>query len=66
VNVILAFGSRMISFGWGSLPLMSRNKSYLCIGLSLFGADLLFKLKISHKLTDFVRVWNVIYHLVIL
>ena len=32
---------------WGSLPLMSKNKNYLCIGLSLLGTDLLFKLKTS-------------------
>jgi hypothetical protein len=50
VNVILTFGSRMMSFGLEFSALIPRNKSYLCISLSLFGADLLFKLKISHKL----------------
>jgi hypothetical protein len=54
VNVILALGSRIISFGLGFLPLVLRNKNYICIDLSLFDVNLLFKLKISHKLTDFV------------
>jgi hypothetical protein len=54
VNVILAFGLRRMSFGLGSLSSVPRNKSYLCIVLSMFGANLLFRLKISHRLADFV------------
>jgi hypothetical protein len=37
---ILAFRSRRKSFGMGFSTLMSRNKSYLCIGMSLYGPDL--------------------------
>jgi hypothetical protein len=54
VNVILAFGSRRMSFGLGFFALVSRNKSYICISLNLFSADLLFKLKISHSLADVI------------
>jgi hypothetical protein len=53
VNNILAFGLRMISF-WHGGSLFSRpmNKNYLCIGLSLFGADLILKPNTRHGLAD--------------
>jgi hypothetical protein len=34
----------------------SRNKRYLCIGLSLSGVDLLLNLKTSHGLADIVVI----------
>jgi hypothetical protein len=53
VHDILAFGSRMMSFRHGGyLHSRLRNKSYLCIGLSLLGGDLILKLKTSHRLAD--------------
>jgi hypothetical protein len=39
---------------WGFSTRRSRNKSYLCIGMSLSEVDLLLYLKISHGLVDLV------------
>jgi hypothetical protein len=43
---------RVSACGFSTLRL--RNKSYLCIRMSLPRADLLLYLKISHSLTDLV------------
>jgi hypothetical protein len=53
VNDILAFGSRMMTF-WhgGSLLSRSKNKSYLCIGLSLLRVYVILKLKTNRGLTN--------------
>ena len=57
MNNILAFESRMMSF-WHEDSLLSRlrNKCYLCIRLSLFGANLLLNLKTSHELANIVVI----------
>jgi hypothetical protein len=53
INDILTFRSRMKSFRHrGSLLSRPRNKSYLCIRLSMLGVDLILKLKTSHGLAD--------------
>jgi hypothetical protein len=53
VNDILAFKLKKMSF-WhgGSLLSGPMNKSYICIGLSLLGTDLILKLKTSHGLAN--------------
>jgi hypothetical protein len=38
----------------GSLLLEPMNNCYLCIGLCLFGADLMLNLMISYKLADVI------------
>jgi hypothetical protein len=38
----------------GSLLSRPRNNCYLCIGLCLFGADLILNLMISHRLADVI------------
>ena len=43
---------------WGFSTLKSRNKNYLCIVMSLSGANLLLYVKISHELADLVWNWD--------
>jgi hypothetical protein len=38
--------------------LRSKNKSYLCIGMSISRVNMLLYLKISYELADLVRYWD--------
>jgi hypothetical protein len=50
---ILVFGLRRLSFWHGGfLCLRLRNKSFLCIGLSMLEGDMILKLKTSHGLAN--------------
>jgi hypothetical protein len=50
VIVILTLGSRRKSFGMRVFPLSgSINNSYLCIWLSLSGANLVLNMRFSHR-----------------
>jgi hypothetical protein len=55
VNDIMAFGSRMMSFGLRILCSKAlKNNCYLYIELCLFDADLMLNLMISYRLANVI------------